>query len=135
MSKKVRVFLFLFGCWIFFSWGFRLYILAIRWTTDPFRFRTLLFALVFLTIGFFLVRLGKRGVIADQKEIAALLFSSLFIVLYFGIRLFRSFLYPDIDPNPRSHLHLSVTYIVLGLSLFAIAMTERIKRSKQRAID
>ncbi|MEK7286095.1 MAG: hypothetical protein AAB035_02210 [Nitrospirota bacterium] len=122
ISKSVRIFFALLGGWIFFSWGFRLYILTIRWETDPFRLRTLFFAIVFLGIGFFIARLAWLGKLLNRSMAMGLIIAAVFTIGYWGFRLSRLFLYPDIDPNPRSHLHLAVTYIVLGLALLWIAI-------------
>jgi hypothetical protein len=127
MSKKIRAFLIFLGVWIFFSWGFRLYILTVRWETDPTRLRTLFFGLIYLSIGFFLFRLGQLGELLNRKNKVTLIVASLFMIGYWGVRLSRLFLYPDIDPNPRAHLHLSVTYIVLSCLLLFVA----VKRDKK----
>jgi len=120
MSLKARVFLILSGLFIFSAWGFRLYVLTIRWGTDPFRVWTISFAFIYLLIGLFLIWVGIRGVMAKKKHYVQLMTVSIFLVGYWVYRLSNLVLYPDIDPNPRAHLHLSITFIVIGALLFLI---------------
>ncbi|MBI3598921.1 MAG: hypothetical protein HY201_05705, partial [Nitrospirae bacterium] len=105
---------------IFFAWGFRLYILTVRWGTDPFRAWTIFFALIFVLIGLFLIWFGKAGSMAKKKNYTQLSYASLFMILFWTHRLANLVLYPDIDPNPRAHLHLSVIFIVIGAFLLAV---------------
>jgi uncharacterized protein (DUF486 family) len=120
MSLKARLFLLLSGCFIFFAWGFRLYVLTIRWETDPFRVWTISFATIFVLIGLFLIGLAKLGSTASHKNYTQLISVSVFMIGYWVYRLANLLLYPDIDPNPRAHLHLSVTFMVIGAVLLAI---------------
>jgi hypothetical protein len=120
MSLKVRAFLILSGLFIFFAWGFRLYILTVRWRTDPFRVWTISFAFIYLLIGLFLIWFGRLGSIANKRNYTQLRCIAIFIISYWAYRLANLVLYRDIDPNPRAHLHLSVTFIVIGTVLFAI---------------
>jgi hypothetical protein len=123
MSLKVRLFLLLSGCFILFAWGFRLYVLAVRWSTDPFRISTISFAVIYLFIGLFLVSLGRRGSMVNRKNYTQLIYVAFFLILYWAYRLGNLLLYPDLDPNPRAHLHLSVTFIVIGALLLAVGRT------------
>jgi len=130
MSSKVRLFLLLSGLFIFFSWGFRLYVLTIRWETDPLRVWTISFATLFVLIGLFLIRLAKLGPMANRRDYIQLICIAIFIILYWGYRLLKLILYPDIDPNPRAHLHLSATFLVIGGFLLLIGWKG--KRDKKR---
>jgi len=129
MSLKVRLFLLLSGCFIFFAWGFRLYVLTIRWGTDPFRVWTISFALIYLIIGLFLIWLGMLGSRVSKKKYTWLIYVAIFLIVYWAFRLTNLLLYPDLDPNPRAHLHLSVTFMVIGALLFVIGWTG-IKKDK-----
>ncbi len=127
---KARLFLLLSGIFIFFAWGFRLYILTIRWGTDPFRIFTIFFALIFVLIGLFLIWLGELWPMATKRNYTQLLYAAIFMVLFWAYRLVNLILYPDVDPNPRAHLHLSITFIVIGVLLFAIGWKGRSKEDK-----
>lgn len=130
MSLKVRVFLLLSGCFILFAWGFRLYVLAVRWETDPFRVWTISFAIIYVLIGLFLIDLGRRGSKVNRKNYTQLIYVAFFLILYWGYRLGNLLLYPDLDPNTRAHLHLSVTFIVIGAFLLAVGLTHPLKKDK-----
>ncbi len=125
MSTRVRSFLFLSGLFIFFAWGFRLYILSVRWETDPSRFSALFLGLIAVGVGLFLVRVGLLGNRAGPRHYRGLTAVSLLIITFWGYRLARLVLYPTIDPNPRAHLHLSVTFLVVGCMLLAVGIKGR----------
>ena len=114
MSKKVRVLLILTGAVIFFSWGFRLYVLFIRWESDPFRLPHALVALISFSIGTFLLWMAFQGKKAGRREYTILTGAALFTIGWWGYRLTHVLLYPELDPNPTAHLHLSTLFIVLG---------------------
>lgn len=122
MSTRVKLFLFLSGCWIFFAFGFRLYILYVRWETDPFRLSALVFALIFILIGTFLIRMGCFGGRAEKRHYRVLFSTALFIVGFWAYRFARLVLDPQIDPNPRAHLHLSATFLAIGFLLLIIGL-------------
>ncbi len=120
MSKRTRLFIFLAGLWIFFAFGFRLYILFVRWETDPTRLKTLAVALIFVAIGGFLIQIARLKDRAGKQHYLTLSSAAFFMILYWGNRLFSLLLYPTIDPNPRAHLHLSVTFLVVGFVLLSV---------------
>jgi hypothetical protein len=129
MSRWIKRFLFLSGFWIFFSWGFRLYILWVRWETDPSPAPTLVFGLLYLLIGGFLVYLGRLGDRAHTRHYTGLIGAAIFMIGYWAVRLARFFLYPAVDPNPRSHLHMTVTFLVVGVLLLVIGIKGRHSRA------
>ncbi len=134
MSRWVKPFLFLAGGWIFFAWGFRLYILSVRWETDPSPAPTLVFGLFYLAMGGFFVYLGRLGNRASLRHYTGLIGAAIFMIGYWAVRLTRFLLYPDVDPNPRSHLHLTVTFLVVGILLLVIGIKGR-KRSIDKGLN
>jgi hypothetical protein len=114
MSKKVRALLIVSGFLILPSWGFRLYILFLKWDTDPNWFITLFTCLVSLFIGGFLIRMGIKGGRADRRDYNLLTYSALFTVGFWIYRLAGLILHPETDPNPKAHLRLTLTFLVLG---------------------
>ena len=125
MSRRVRLFLFLSGFWIFFAWGFRLVVLYRRWGTDPSWARALVLASFYFLVGGFLISLGRLGSQANRRHYVALIVSSLFIIGHWTVKLLTLALYPDIDPNPRSHLHLAATFLVMGILLLGMGVKGR----------
>ena len=119
MSKKARALLLLTGLVIFFSWGFRLYVLYLHWGNDPFMLPHAIVAVVSFGIGAFLLSMGARGSRATRRDYTLLIGAALFTILWWGFRLIKVLLYPESDPNPTAHLHLSVLFVVLGGLLFA----------------
>jgi hypothetical protein len=118
----VRLFLFFSGLWIFFSWGFRLYILWVRWETNPAWVTPLSFGLLFFIIGSLLIWIARLGERAGRRHYDAITASSLFIICYWCYRLARNLLDAATDPNPRSHLHLAMTFLVVGALLLATGL-------------
>lgn len=118
MSKKVRALLILTGAVIFFSWGFRLYVLFLRWENDPFRLPHALVALTSFIIGAFLLWMAFQGKKAGRREYTVLVGAALFTLVWWGYRAASVLLYPERDPNPTAHLHLSTLFLVLGGLLF-----------------
>ncbi len=128
MSKKVRALLIMSGFLILPSWGFRLYILSLKWETDPNRIFTLLTSIVSILIGGFLIRMGIKGGKADRRDYTLLLCSALFTVGFWTYRLAGLILHPETDPNPKAHFRLTGTFLVLGGSLLLAGWQGR-KRS------
>ncbi|MFQ5580105.1 MAG: hypothetical protein ACE5FZ_05785 [Nitrospiria bacterium] len=114
MSKKVRTLLFLSSLVIFFTWGFRLFVLYNRWQLDPLRIPHLLITLAYFGLGGFLLRLGIQGARTKRRDYSILIYASVFTVVYWSYRWGKVVLYPENDPNPRSHLHLASLYLVMG---------------------
>ena len=114
MSKKVRALLITAGTVIFFSWGFRLYVLYIHWDDDPFILPHFLLALLSFGIGAFFLWMAKKGPKAVRRDYTILLCAALFTVVWWGYRWVKVQLHPEGDPNPRAHLHLASLFLVLG---------------------
>jgi hypothetical protein len=119
MSKKVRALLILSGLLILPSWGFRLYILSLKWDTDPNRILTLLTSVTSVFIGGFLFWMGIRGGKSGRKEYTLLVYSALFTIGFWTYRLMGLILHPETDPNPKAHFRLTGTFLVLGGLLLA----------------
>lgn len=117
MSKKARVLIILTGLVIFFSWGFRLYVLYLHWGNDPFMLPHAAVAVISFAIGAFLLSMGIRGSKATRRDYTILIGASLFTIIWWGFRAIKVLLYPEGDPNPTAHLHLSVLFLVLGTLL------------------
>ncbi|MBN4054445.1 hypothetical protein JYT87_01915 [Nitrospira defluvii] len=130
MSKKVRALLILSGLIIFFSWGFRLYVLYTRWGTDRFSFFDLMIVLLSFSIGVFLLWMAKQGPKCKAQDYAILSAASTFNILWWGNRWIRVTLHPENDPNPRAHLHLASLYIVMGALLLLVGWKGR-KKSQE----
>lgn len=128
MSNKVRVLLIVSGILILPSWGFRLYILSLKWETDPNRLITLFTSLVSVLIGGFLVWMGIKGGKAGRRDYNLLLSSALFTIGFWTYRLAGLILHPETDPNPKAHFRLTGTFLVLGGSLLLAGWQGR-KRS------
>ncbi|WDT77424.1 MAG: hypothetical protein MPW16_09445 [Candidatus Manganitrophus sp.] len=129
MSKKVRALLIVSGILILPSWGFRLYILSLKWETDPSRFITLFTCIVSISIGGFLIWMGIKGGKADRRDYNLLISSALFTVGFWLYRLTGLILHPETDPNPRAHLRLTATFLVLGGLLLLSGLQGRKKAS------
>lgn len=129
MSKKVRALIFLTGLVIFFSWGFRLYVIYLHWGNDPFMLPHLFGAIVSFGIGAFLLSMGVRGSRATQLDYTILIGSALFTIAWWGVRAVNVLLHPERDPNPTAHLHLSVLFLVLGGLLLVTGWKGRQKGS------
>lgn len=125
MSKKVRALLIVSGLIIFFSWGFRLYVLYSRWGTDRFLFSDLFIVLTSFGIGIFLLWMARQGSKAVRRDYAVLLYASLFTIIWWGYRWIKVTLHPENDPNPRAHLHLASLYLVMGGLLLLTAWKGR----------
>jgi hypothetical protein len=119
MSKKVRVLLILSGILILPSWGFRLYILSLKWATDPHRILTLVTSLTSVLVGGFLIWIGIKGNKADRRDYSLLIYSALYTLGFWTYRLVGLILHPESDPNPRAHFRLTGTFLVLGALLLA----------------
>lgn len=117
MSKKARALIILTGLVIFFSWGFRLYVLYLHWGNDPFMLPHALVAVISFSIGVFLLSMAMRGSRATRRDYTILIGAALFTILWWGFRAMKVLLYPEGDPNPTAHLHLSVLFLVLGTLL------------------
>ncbi|SRR5579884_2364187 len=118
MSKKVRTLLFITGLVIFFSWGFRLYVIYLHWGNDPFMIPHLFGAIISFGIGIFLLAMGVRGSRATRRDYTVLIGAALFTILWWAVRAINVLLHPERDPNPTAHLHLSILFLVLGGLLF-----------------
>jgi hypothetical protein len=129
MSKKVRILLIVSGILILPSWGFRLYILSLKWETDPTRMITLLTSLVSILIGGFLLRMGIKGSSAGRRDYALLIYSALFTIGFWTYRLAGLILHPETDPNPKAHFRLTATFLVLGGLLLLSGWQGRKKRA------
>lgn len=114
MTKKVRALIILTGLVIFFSWGFRLYVLYLHWGSDRFMVPHLLVAVISFSIGAFLLSMGVRGGRAERRDYSILSGAALFTILWWGFRAIKVLLHPEEDPNPTAHLHLSLLFLVLG---------------------
>ncbi len=132
MSKPARVFLFIMGLLIFLSWGFRLYILALRWETAHNRIPTLLIVCLSFGVGLFLIRMAVKQGEATRFELLLLTASALLTIGFWGYRLGNLILYPEWDPNPKAHLRLSETFLVMGGILLFIS--ERARFKQRRAV-
>lgn len=119
MSKKVRALLIVSGILILPSWGFRLYILSLKWETDPNRMITLFTSVLSVLIGGFLIWMGIKGKKADRRDYNALVYSALFTIGFWTYRLAGLILHPETDPNPKAHLRLTATFLILGGLLLA----------------
>ncbi len=129
MSKKVRALLIVSGILILPSWGFRLYILSLKWDTDPNRMITLFTCIVSVLIGGFLVWMGIKGGKAGRRDYNLLTYSALFTVGFWLYRLTGLILHPETDPNPRAHLRLTATFLVVGGLLLLSGLQGRKKAS------
>lgn len=129
MSKKVRALLIVSGILILPSWGFRLYILSLKWETDPNRFITLFTCIVSILIGGFLVWMGIKGRKADRRDYNLLTYSALFTLGFWLYRLTGLILHPETDPNPRAHLRLTATFLIIGGLLLLSGLQGRKKAS------
>lgn len=125
MSKKVRALIILTGLVIFFSWGFRLYVLYLHWGNDPFMLPHAAVAVVSFAIGAFLLSMGFRGGKATRRDYTLLAGAALFTILWWGFRAVKVLVHPEDDPNPTAHLHLSVLFLVLGGLLLITAWQGR----------
>ncbi len=114
MSKKVRTLLILTGLVIFFSWGFRFYVIYLHWGNDPYMVPHLFGAIISFSIGVFLLAMGVRGSKAARREYTILIGAALFTLSWWGVRAVNVLLHPERDPNPTAHLHLSTLFLVLG---------------------
>lgn len=114
MSKKVRALLIVSGLLILPSWGFRLYILSLKWETDPNRMITLFTCIVSVLIGGFLIWMGIKGSKAGRRDYGILTYSALFTIGFWTYRLTGLILHPETDPNPKAHFRLTVTFLILG---------------------
>lgn len=117
MSKKVRALFIVSGLIVFFSWGFRLYVLFSRWGTDRFSFFDLLIVLLSFSIGIFLLWMAKQRDKTTPRDYALVMAAALFNIFWWGNRWIQVTLHPENDPNPRAHLHLSSLYLVMGVLL------------------
>jgi hypothetical protein len=129
MSKKVRALLIVSGILILPSWGFRLYILSLKWDTDPNRLITLFTCLVSILIGGFLIWMGIKGGRADRRDYHFLTYSALFTIGFWLYRLTGLILHPETDPNPKAHLRLTLTFLVLGGMLLITGLKGKNKTS------
>ncbi len=114
MSKKVRTLLTISGLVIFLSWGFRLYVLYTHRNDDPLILPHLLVAFISFGIGAFLLSMAFRGKKVLRRDYTVLIYTSFFTVIWWGYRWIKVMLFPEDDPNARSHLHLASLYLVLG---------------------
>lgn len=114
MSRKVRVLLIVSGLLILPSWGFRLYILFLKWQSDPNRLITLFTCIVSVMIGGFLVWMGIKGGRAGRRDYTGLIYSALFTLGFWTYRLVGLILHPETDPNPKAHFRLTTTFLLLG---------------------
>lgn len=130
LSKKIRTLLTLSGLIIFFSWGFRLYVLYSRWGTDRFSFFDLFIVLLSFGIGVFLLWMARQGEKAPPRAYTALIATSLFNMFWWGNRWIKVTLHPENDPNPRAHLHLASLYLVMGALLLLVGWMGRKKQVK-----
>lgn len=133
MSKKIRILLTVSGLIIFFSWGFRLFVLYNRWGTDPSSFFNLFIVLLSFGIGVFLLWMARRGEKAPPTAYTALILTSIFNIFWWGNRWMKVTLHPENDPNPRAHLHLATLYLVMGGLLLWAGWTGRKKQTRQEA--
>ena len=114
MSKKVRTLLIITGLVIFFSWGFRLFVIYLHWGNDPFMVPHLFGAIVSFGIGVFLLWMAYLGKRSGRREYTTLLAAAIFTIVWWGFRATNVLLHPERDPNPTAHLHLSTLFLVLG---------------------
>jgi hypothetical protein len=117
LSRYLKSLLWVAGGWIFFSFGFRLYILLIRWETTSDRLTPLVSATIFIVIGLSFIRMARLADRATSSHYRVLCLTAGFIILFWAYRLVPLLFYPHTDPNPRSHIHLSAGFLVLGLLL------------------
>ena len=117
MSKKVRALIILTGLVIFFSWGFRLYVLYLHWGNDPFMLFLAAVVVFFFVFGAFLLSKGFRGGRFLSRDNTILSGAALFTICWWGFRAIKVLVHPEEDPNPTAHLHLSVLFLVLGTLL------------------
>ncbi len=125
MSKKVRTLLFVSCFVIFFTYGFRFFVLYNRWGVDPLRVLHLLIALFYYGLGIFVLRMGIQGSRTERRDYSILMYASLFTVIYWSFRWGKVVFSPENDPNPRAHLHLASLYLVMGGLLLAAGWSGR----------
>ena len=125
MTKKVRALLIVSGLIIFFSWGFRLYVVSIRWGTDRFSFFDLFIVILYFVFGIFLLWMAKRGAKCSIRDYTVLLYAAVFTILWWIHRWTLVMLHPEKDPNPRAHLHLASLFIVIGALLLLVGWKGR----------
>jgi hypothetical protein len=135
LSKKIRVLLTISGLIIFFSWGFRFYVLYSRWGSDRFSFLDLFIVLLSFSIGAFLLWLARQGEKAPPRAYTILIASSVFTIFWWGIRWIKVTLHPENDPNPRAHLHLASLYLVIGILLLLAGWKGRKKQVDQAEVS
>jgi len=127
MTKKVRTLLILSGLIIFFSWGFRLYVLYTRWGSDRFSYVDLFIVTLSFSIGVFVLYMAKQGPKCSLRDYSILIAASIFNILWWAMRWIRVTLHPENDPNPRAHLHLATLYMVMGGLLLVVGWKGRKK--------
>ncbi len=135
MSKKVRTLLYLSCFVIFFTYGFRFYVLYSRWEVDPLRVLHLLIALFYYSLGIFVLRMGIQGSRTGRRDYSILMYASLFTVIYWAFRWGKVVFYPENDPNPRAHLHLASLYLVMGGLLLITGWCGRKRLQENRGKD
>jgi len=115
--------LMIIGAALVIIWSFRTYIIFLNAPGDTFLVPHALVTLVSLIAAVLLIRIGRRAYRAqplatDTRWLAA-------IGLWFlGVGANRFVLVttqPSHDPDPRAHLHLAVSFLVLGLLLLIAA--------------
>ncbi len=134
MSKKVRTLFIVSGLIIFFSWGFRLYVLYTRWGSDRFSFVDLFIVTLSFSMGVFLLWMSKQREKATARDYSLVMATAVFNIFWWGNRWIKVTLHPENDPNPRAHLHLSSLYLVIGGLLLLAGWHGRKKRLEETSL-
>ncbi|NOY83923.1 hypothetical protein MNBD_NITROSPIRAE01-1299 [hydrothermal vent metagenome] len=131
MTKKVRALLITSGLIIFLSWAFRFYVLFTRWGTDRFSMFNAFIALIFFSIGLFLLWMVKQDKKLIRRDYTILIVSAIFTLFWWGNRWQKVWFHPENDPNPRPHLHLASLYLVMGALLLLTGWMGRKKLAQE----
>ena len=87
-----------------------------------------MFGLLFFSIGLLCIRMGMLGQQAGLRHYNTLIASSAFMICFWAYRLMQGLLGSKIDPNPRAHLHLAVTFLVVGILLLVTGLKGRVQK-------
>jgi uncharacterized membrane protein YidH (DUF202 family) len=122
LSKGAGVVCLIIGLLLSLAWGFRLYILVLNAQVDRWLLLhsavtaiSLIMAVVLMIIG--VGALNGRHRANDARWVAG---AGAWIIAVGLNRLIAVTLWPASDPNPRAHLHLSVSFLVMGSMLVLV---------------
>jgi len=122
-GKGLGSLLIIIGLLLCTAWGFRVWILLLLGTGDPWLVTHSVVTAVSLGGAILLLRIGMRTIRqAPSRNDPLWIAGSGLWISGVGIhRLIAVLTQPTTDPNPRAHLHLSVLFMVLGAVLLGVA--------------